>query len=296
MNIPKRNRARVLTPEGLKKLQEKVRSHEADHNAGYKYTLERLGELTGLDPETVKNVLECKGSDKRTIARCFESFGLTLEEGDHISAAQVIPASADPNFVGREGAIADLNALANRNAKVIVIQARGGVGKTTLARKYLQQTFGPFLEFPIAKETKDIASIEGLLEEKLRQLGEEPGREFLVSLDRLRIEAELVAVQTRINLILDKPSLTEDDRDYLKILGILVYDYEQHHEPMPKLKGIELLKALMQESNFQSNDLVPIFGSETAILEALNHEKQLTEPQIQTLASFFHISPTSLAD
>ena len=73
MNAPKRSRARVLTPEGLQKLRERVRSHEVEENAGFKYTLKRLGELTGLDPETVKNVLDCKGSDKRTIARCFET-------------------------------------------------------------------------------------------------------------------------------------------------------------------------------------------------------------------------------
>jgi tetratricopeptide (TPR) repeat protein len=225
MNTPKRNRARVLTPEGLKKLRQQIRSQETDENAGTKYTLEKLGELTGLDPETVKNVLDCKGSDKRTIARCFESFGLTLAESDHIAAAQAAVAPPDPNFVGREGAIADLDTLVSRNAKVIVIQARGGVGKTTLARKYLQQSFDSFLEFPIAKETKDIASIEGLIEEKLRQLGEEPGREFLVSLDRLKrkLQAE------RIGILIDnlEPALDsagrfiEAHRRYVELLRVL---------------------------------------------------------------------------
>ena len=225
MNAPKRSRARLLTPEGLQKLRERVRSHEVEENAGFKYTLERLGELTGLDPETVKNVLDCKGSDKRTIARCFETFGLALEDSDHIPATQAAAATADPNFVGRDEAIADLNTLVSRNAKVIVIQARGGVGKTTLARKYLQQEFGSFLEFPIAKETKDIASIEGLLEEKLRQLGEEPGREFLVSLDRLKrkLQAE------RIGILIDnlEPALDsagkfiEAHRRYMELLRVL---------------------------------------------------------------------------
>jgi hypothetical protein len=224
MSSAKRNRARILTASGLKKLRERIRSHEVEANAGYKHTLERLGELTGLDPETVKNVLDCKGSDRRTIARCFESFGLTLEDSDHVGAVQAA-APSDPNFVGRDEAIADLNMLVSRNARVIVIQARGGVGKTTLARKYFQQEFGSFLEFPIAKETKDIASIEGLIEEKLRQLGEEPGREFLVSLDRLKrkLQAE------RIGILIDnlEPALDsagrfiEAHRRYVELLRVL---------------------------------------------------------------------------
>ena len=224
MPAAKRNRARVLTPDGLKKLREQIRSRETEENFGGKYTLKKLGELIRLDPETVKNVLDSKGCDKSSIARCFETFGLTLTESDHVSAAQVA-AKPDPNFVGREGAIADLDGLVGEDARVIVIQARGGVGKTTLARKYLNQTFGSFLEFPIAKETKDIASIEGLLEEKLRQLGEEPGREFLVSLDRLKrkLQAE------RIGILIDnlEPALDSGGkliaahRGYVELLRVL---------------------------------------------------------------------------
>jgi tetratricopeptide (TPR) repeat protein len=115
--------------------------------------------------------------------------------------------------------------LTERGTKVIVIQARGGVGKTTLARKYLQQGFGTSLEFPIAKETKDIASVESLIEEKLRQLGEEPGREFLVSIDRLKrkLQAE------RIGILIDnlEPALDsagkfiELHRGYVELLRVL---------------------------------------------------------------------------
>ncbi|WP_414583209.1 transcriptional regulator [Scytonema sp. PCC 10023] len=35
-------------------------------------------------------------------------------------------------------------------------------------------------------------------------------------------EAELIATQNRMNFILDKENVTQDDRDYLKVLGTLV--------------------------------------------------------------------------
>jgi HTH-type transcriptional regulator / antitoxin HigA len=107
-------------------------------------------------------------------------------------------------------------------------------------------------------------------------------------------EAELDATQERINFVLDKRKITQDDRDYLKILGMLVYEYEEEHEPpMPTLKGVGLLKALMEESNLHINDLIPIFGDEVVVVEVLNSERPLTQPQISQLAEFFHMPPTS---
>ena len=105
-------------------------------------------------------------------------------------------------------------------------------------------------------------------------------------------ETELIATQNRINSLLDKGPLTKDDRDYLKVLGMLVYDYEEKHEPMPELQGVELLKALLEESQLQPQDLVTIFGSESEVLEVLNGQVKLEEKRIQQLADFFQISPS----
>lgn len=109
-------------------------------------------------------------------------------------------------------------------------------------------------------------------------------------------ESDLIATQNQINSILDKGNLTQDDRDYLKVLGTLVYDYEQKYEPMPVLKGVELIKALLEESNLQPKDLVPIFGTEPVILDILNNQRQLTNSQIKELAAFFQISAASFVD
>jgi HTH-type transcriptional regulator/antitoxin HigA len=43
-------------------------------------------------------------------------------------------------------------------------------------------------------------------------------------------ELEYQATQTQINKILDKSELNADDRAYLKILGLNIYDYEEQTE------------------------------------------------------------------
>ena len=173
----KRDRGRILSEAGWQKLDEALQQWEVQTDQ--RRTFEKIAAAATLDPGTVAKIFKRKeGADLSKIEQLFRAFQLQVEAIDHCPVPQGMAQSADPNFVGRAGAIADLNVLVERGAKVIVIQARGGVGKTTLARKYLQQEFGSFLEFPIAKETKDIASIESLIEEKLKQLGEEPGRSF----------------------------------------------------------------------------------------------------------------------
>jgi HTH-type transcriptional regulator / antitoxin HigA len=104
-------------------------------------------------------------------------------------------------------------------------------------------------------------------------------------------EAELIATQNRINFILDKGNLTQDDKDYLNVLGTLVYDYEEKHEPMPILKGVAFLKALLEESNLQPKDLITICESESNVLDILNGKAKLTDNQVKELAAFFQISP-----
>jgi HTH-type transcriptional regulator/antitoxin HigA len=43
-------------------------------------------------------------------------------------------------------------------------------------------------------------------------------------------EDELIATQNRIDLISNKKQLTQDDRDYLAVLGLLLHDYEERNE------------------------------------------------------------------
>jgi len=63
---------------------------------------------------------------------------------------------------------------------------------------------------------------------------------------------------------------------------------------MPTLKGVELLKALLEESNLQPKDLVSICQSESIVLDILDGKRELIASQIKKLAAFFHIPPAAL--
>ena len=106
-------------------------------------------------------------------------------------------------------------------------------------------------------------------------------------------EDELHATQRVIDALLDQAELTPDERDYLNVLGTLVYEYEQKHNPMPNIYGVELLKAVMAEANLESKDLLPIFKTEANVFAILNGQQELTLTQIQELATLFHLSPAA---
>ncbi len=91
------------------------------------------------------------------------------------------------NFVGRDREIADIQNLVSQGARVILIQGEGGVGKTTLARKYFKTQGFYFLALWMAQESQNVVSVESVVEEWLRSdFHEEPGREFGINLERLR--------------------------------------------------------------------------------------------------------------
>ncbi|XZN93510.1 MAG: helix-turn-helix domain-containing protein [Microcoleus sp.] len=107
----------------------------------------------------------------------------------------------------------------------------------------------------------------------------------------ITIEEELIATQKAIDSRLDKGELTPDERDYLHVLGTLVYEYEQTLEPIPDIYGIELLNALIKDFDIRQKDLVPIFKTESIVSEILREKRQLTTEHIQKLADFFSVSP-----
>ncbi len=133
----------------------------------------------------------------------------------------------NPNFLGRFGAIEDLNTLVAQGAKVIVIQSAGGMGKTTLARQYLKsQGFDRVIELLMAKETENLTALQSAIEEWLKQdFQEEPGPDFGVTLGRLKRQLQTLKVGVLIDNLeaaLDgQGKFIEPHRLYVELLRVL---------------------------------------------------------------------------
>ena len=208
-----------------------------------------------LQGKTIKNAAKDSGyspiTAKRVSADIGEAIALEMGESKRINKSSWLPKISDylrqqpesdsvegegpiahpsvpnQNFVGREGAIDSLNTHINQGAKIIVIQAPGGVGKTTLAHEYLNsQGFDLVLDLPMAKEKDNIQLVDSVIEGWLKQdFDEEPGREFWEMLRRLKRQ-----LQTRkIGILIDnlEPALDgqgrfiEPHRRYVELLRVL---------------------------------------------------------------------------
>jgi len=144
-----------------------------------------------------------------------------------VSAPKATPCLSNLSFVGRENAIAHLNTLIRQGSKIILIQAAGGIGKTTLAEQFLySQGFELVLKLPMAREKENIQLVESVIEGWLQQdFEEETGREFWVSLERLKRQLK----SRKIGVFIDnlEPALDgqgqfiEPHRRYIELLRML---------------------------------------------------------------------------
>lgn len=153
----RRDRGRILTDKGWKKIYDAIKEKFPDG-----HTFQAISDLTdpaihpdsvySVSCDTVSNILNRRaGADKVRIESLFKAFGLKLDANDHTSSVKTHtsksnsdsvegegpiahPSIPNHNFVGREKAIVSLNTHINQGAKIIVIQAPGGVAKVVLPR------------------------------------------------------------------------------------------------------------------------------------------------------------------
>lgn len=103
----------------------------------------------------------------------------------------------------------------------------------------------------------------------------------------IRDDTELDQAIAVLNRLIDRPVLSIPERDYLEVLGGIVEVYEAKHVDIPEVRGVELLRYLMEENGLTQASLVPIFGNKSAISEVLSGKRGLSKHQIRGLSDHF---------
>jgi HTH-type transcriptional regulator/antitoxin HigA len=116
----------------------------------------------------------------------------------------------------------------------------------------------------------------------------------LVALHMPRPIHDKVAYNNAVEVVhaLAGHKLNPDQDDYLAIMAKLVEEYESEHVPEPKpVKGVEALKFLLEENNFNADDLGDILGVNRSIAyRILKGTRNLTADHIKKLAARFAVS------
>ena len=241
MKIPRNRQTYLLTELGEEKIINTLSENHVNPRNRITWIQKQM-ENTGesISSNTVRRILTKQNVEEYAIKLLFKTLNIPYKHNVDVILALKDTSSAKSchqdffpvenkhsNFFGRDDDLARLNTLINQHQKMIVIQAPGGLGKTTLARQYLDnQGFDLVLSLEIARETENITSVESVVEEWLKQyFEEEPGREFGITLARLKKHLQ----NRQVGILIDslEPALDKHGRfiqnhsRYLELFRVL---------------------------------------------------------------------------
>lgn len=181
----------------------------------------------GRSRDTIYNFFRGRPVDRWYFQEICDRLGLDLQEiADFGTEDDHETAVFNPSFLGREADIAELERLSQQH-RLIVIQAGGGVGKSTLASNFLSTHFPQkVLELPVAREARYLAPVSGFVDDWLMfDLQQQTGHNLGVSLLRLKRQLQTTPIGIWIDNLetaLDEQGrLIEDCRDYVELLRTL---------------------------------------------------------------------------
>ena len=86
---------------------------------------------------------------------------------------------------------------------------------------------------------------------------------------------------------LDNPSRAEIEA--IELLTLLVERYEQEHYPIPAADPASVVRLLIEKQNLTQRDLIPEFGSESAVSMFMTGQRNLTLEQVRKLSTRFKL-------
>ena len=82
---------------------------------------------------------------------------------------------------------------------------------------------------------------------------------------------------------------TPVQQEAIELLTLLVERYEQQHFPVPQADAVTVVRFLLEHQGLSQRDLIPEFGTESAVSMFLRGQRKLTLKQIQKLSARFKL-------
>ncbi|MEM7726734.1 MAG: NB-ARC domain-containing protein [Cyanobacteria bacterium P01_A01_bin.45] len=268
----------VLTSEGWGKIQKAIKEWENQENSAKPYTIEILSEITQLDPATISKVLHREvGVDKRTLERFFRAFALDLNQSDYTKLSVTNQAvktknkqnkyfcSEAPDVSIFYGRIEELNILQKwiitDYCRLIALVGIGGIGKTTLSTKVVQnlsQNFDFTIWFSLRNAPPPLEIITKLLQ--ILSNGEETDLAKNITLLINKLLGYLQ--EQRSLLVFDNVDAIFCDSNYA---GNYLNGYEGYSELFQKLGETSHQSCLLITSREKPKEITTLEGKELPV-------------------------------
>jgi HTH-type transcriptional regulator/antitoxin HigA len=102
-------------------------------------------------------------------------------------------------------------------------------------------------------------------------------------------DAELEAYTNALFQLTTLQSPSRAEAEAIELLTLLVERYEQEHYPVPAANPASVVRFLIEQQNLTQRDLIPQFGSESAVSMFLAGKRNLTVEQVRKLSARFKL-------
>lgn len=92
-------------------------------------------------------------------------------------------------------------------------------------------------------------------------------------------------------LLRREETLTNAEKEFVRLLTLLIEDFEEKNYALPKAGPLEVIAFLMDQHGLKQKDLTTVFGTKSITSEVLSGKRELNKEQIRRLSERFHVSP-----
>jgi HTH-type transcriptional regulator/antitoxin HigA len=95
----------------------------------------------------------------------------------------------------------------------------------------------------------------------------------------------------RLEALSSKKHMTSAEEKLMRLLLLLVENFERTSDPVPDAAPVDVLRHLMEAHGLRQRDLADVFGTESIVSEILHGKRELTKEHIRRLSARFSVSP-----